>query len=243
MKKRILITGASNGIGNFIFQNLKETNKEFLLTFNKDEGSLKSQVKELKNKDLNIDVEHLDITSSSSVDKIIKLIRKKRINVIINNAAISQKIDVLDIKINDWSGMLFSNLQVPFLFIQAALPEMIKLKFGRIINISSIGGQIGGHHQLHYAAAKAGLINLTKSMSRIYSSKGIHSFSLAPGLISTKMLKELNKENLNQLKSGIPIGSFGKPEQLAALVNFLCSDDSEYMCGNTFNFNGGMHLL
>ena len=139
--------------------------------------------------------------------------------------------------------MLGTNLRGAFIFSQEVLPNMMKSGWGRIINIASIGGQWGGINQVHYAASKAGLINLTRSIAKIYSSYGITCNSVSPGLVQTDMAsREIgSKEGQEKLKN-IPIGRVGTTSEIASAVGFLASDEASYITGQTINLNGGMYF-
>ena len=126
--------------------------------------------------------------------------------------------------------------------IKLALPSMIKKGDGKIINIASIGGQWGGVHQVHYAAAKAALINLTKSIAKSYSKDGIRCNAVSPGLINTDMISEELKKSAVNTSNNIPIGRHGTVNEVSSLVSFLCSEESSYITGQVLNVNGGMNL-
>jgi acetoacetyl-CoA reductase/3-oxoacyl-[acyl-carrier protein] reductase len=127
---------------------------------------------------------------------------------------------------------------------QAVIPEMVRRGWGRIINISSIGGQWGGFNQVHYAGAKAGLINLTRSLARIYSQEGITINAVAPGLIHTEMIaREINSELGKEKVRGIPAGRIGETKEIADVVKFLVSNEAGYITGQTINVNGGMYFI
>lgn len=139
--------------------------------------------------------------------------------------------------------MLNTNLRGPFLLAQACIPAMKQHGFGRIINIGSIGGQWGGYNQVHYAAAKAGLINLSQSIAKIYSRDGIRTNTIAIGLVATEMTEhELTTEAGKQKAAAIPVGRLGKVEDIASIALFLASQDSDYLSGQTLNANGGMYF-
>jgi acetoacetyl-CoA reductase/3-oxoacyl-[acyl-carrier protein] reductase len=139
--------------------------------------------------------------------------------------------------------MLDVNLQGAFRTTQELLPNMIEKKWGRIINITSIGGQWGGYNQVHYAVSKAGLISFTQSIAKIYSKDGITSNSIAVGLVATEMSKnELNTKAGKAKVQNIPMGRLGTKEEIAKIALFLASDDASYITGQTINANGGMYF-
>ena len=167
----------------------------------------------------------------------------KPISVLVNNAAIAQEKPFETITDDDWERMLKVNLQGPFICCQEVIPEMIKQRWGRIINVTSIGGQWGGYNQVHYAAAKAALINLTKSLAKLYSGKGVLTNAVAIGLAKTDMSgSELESDEGKKKVMGIPIGRIATIDEVANTVKFLCSDDASYITGQTINVNGGMYF-
>ena len=165
------------------------------------------------------------------------------VSILINNAAIAQEKPFPTITDTDWDRMLAINLRGPFALSQEVLPAMIRSGWGRIINISSIGGQWGGFNQVHYAAAKAGLINFTQSLAKIYSEQGITCNAIAPGLVATDMsAAELDSAAGQEKVKNIPARRLGTVEEVAAAVAFLASDEAGYITGQTLNLNGGMYF-
>jgi NAD(P)-dependent dehydrogenase (short-subunit alcohol dehydrogenase family) len=186
----------------------------------------------------------IDIASRTSVKRAIAAARKHfgaDFDILINNAALVQEKPFEAITDADWDRMLAVNLRGAFIVAQEALPAMLAKKWGRIINIASIGGQWGGMRQVHYAAAKAGLINLTHSLARLYSGAGITANAIAPGLVATGMIaKELQSKAGKQKAAQIPVGRIAEPSEIAAGVLYLASDGAAYVTGQTLNINGGM---
>ena len=159
----------------------------------------------------------------------------------VNNAALVQEKPFEKLTDADWDRMLAVNLRGAFIVAQETLPAMQAKKWGRIINITSIGGQWGGMRQVHYAASKAGLINFTHSLARLYSGAGITANAIAPGLVATDMIaKELKSKAGKQKAAQIPMGRIADPSEVAAGVLCLASDGASYVTGQTLNINGGM---
>src|SRR6185295_246459 len=163
--------------------------------------------------------------------------------VLVNNAAIAQEKPFLEISEDDWDRMFAVNLRGPFACAQEVLPDMLRQGWGRIVNISSIGGQWGGVLQVHYACAKAGLNNLTRSLAKLYSGQGVTTNTVAAGLVATSMIaNELDTPAGREKVRAIPAGRIATPDEIAGIVAFLASDEAAYITGQTINANGGMYF-
>lgn len=231
--KIVFVTGASKGIGKAIANAFQNQNYTVVYGYNST-----------KPNDNNFYVK-VDISSRDSIRNAIQQTREKfgHIDILINNAAIAQEKPFLTITDEDWKNMLDINLQGAFRFSQEVLENMIQNKWGRIINITSIGGQWGGFNQVHYAASKAALISFTQSLAKIYSKNGITTNAISPGLIATEMSKnELNSEAGKEKVKNIPIGRLGSTEDIADIAIFLASENASYITGQTINANGGMYF-
>ncbi|MGH6829018.1 MAG: SDR family oxidoreductase [Rhizomicrobium sp.] len=186
----------------------------------------------------------IDIASRSSVRKAIRTTAghfRADIAIVVNNAALNQEKPFEKLTDADWDQMLAINLRGAFIVVQEALPPMIAQKWGRIVNISSIGGQWGGMRQVHYAAAKAGLINFTHSLARLYSPAGITANAIAPGLVATAMVrKELRSKAGKAKLRAIPAGRVARPAEIAGAILYLVSDEAAYVTGHTLAINGGL---
>ena len=241
--KTAIVTGGSRGIGKAIVEQLAEEGYKVASTYRTNKKSALELAQQLSKKGCDVKYFYLEQSERRSVKELIESVMKYfgSIDILVNNAAISQEKPFDTISDKDWERMLKVNLQGPFMLIQEVLPFMIKQKWGRIINITSIGGQWGGFNQVHYAASKAALINLTHSIAKIYSKDGITSNAVAPGLVETDMSAfELSTEEGKKKVKSIPIGRIAKPEEVASVVAFLASDEASYITGQTINVNGGM---
>ena len=149
----------------------------------------------------------------------------------------------MDITENSFDAMTKTNLRGPLFCIQEALPNMVKNKWGRVVNIVSLGGQLGGVNQIHYACAKAGLIGLTRSIALSFSNQGVTCNAVSPGLIKTDMSKReiSSKSGINKVRLS-PIGRLGQPDEVAGAVAYLVSEEASYVTGQTLNVNGGMYF-
>lgn len=243
MKRRrvALVTGASRGIGKCIAEALSKA--DYLVAAGYNSTPIAKDKKESCSPSY-LPV-YIDVASEQSVELALKYVEEHigKVDVLINNAGIAQPKQFLELTDADWETMLSVNLLGAVRCTRHVLPGMLEKKEGRIVNISSIGGQWGGMYQVHYAAAKAGLINFTKSMAKLYSGLGITSNAVAPGLIETEMLAEEMKDKsaLGRVE-GIPIARLGTVQEVAAAVLFLCSPESSYVTGQTINVNGGMYF-
>ena len=201
-----------------------------------------SLTENLVNKGYNVFPFHLNQDSSQSILNCLSNIKEKfneDISVLINNAAMSQEKPFEDITNSDWEKMFKTNLQGPFFLIQNVIKKMSQNNFGKIINISSVGGQWGGFNQVHYAATKAALINLTMSIAKIYSNKGINCNAIAIGLVNTDMIaNELQTISGKNKVKNIPIGRVGETQDVSNAVSFLISEKASYITGQTINLNG-----
>ncbi|MFB2659250.1 SDR family NAD(P)-dependent oxidoreductase [Shewanella mangrovisoli] len=243
MSKLVLITGGSRGIGAGIAKAFAEAGYWVAITYLHNQDKAVSLASILGYK---VAAFALDQSEPESIKLCVTQIEKhfnRSIDVLINNGAIAQEKPFSNITADDFTTMLNTNLRGPFLLSQACIPAMQQHGFGRIINIGSVGGQWGGFNQVHYAAAKAGLINLSQSIAKIYSRDGIRANTIAIGLVATEMTEhELNTKAGKQKAAAIPVGRLGKVEDIASIALFLASQDSDYLSGQTLNANGGMYF-
>mgnify|MGYP000915921524 CR=1 FL=1 len=237
--KVVLVTGSSKGIGRNIADNFVKNGYKVVYTYNN------TTINDIVDSS-NIFKVKLDVGSRISIQKALNNIRDyfgEDIDILVNNAGIAQEKTFLTITDEDWQRMLNINLQGSFRLVQEMLPNMLEKQWGRIINITSIGGQWGGFNQVHYAASKAGLISFTQSMAKIYSKHGITSNSISPGLIATDMSEnELNTDAGKEKVKNIPLGRLGTKQEISNIALFLASDEASYITGQTINANGGMYF-
>ncbi len=238
--KLALVTGAGSGIGKAVACALLAAGYQVACGYNANRKGAEAirhpHAKAVK----------IDIASRASIRRALAETRgafRRDIDILVNNAALVQEKPFDSLTDADWDRMLAVNLRGAFILAQESLPAMTKRKWGRIVNITSIGGQWGGMRQVHYAAAKAGLINLTHSLARLYSPQGITANAVAPGLVATDMIrKELKSRAGKQKAAQIPVGRIAKPEEIAAGVVYLVSEGAAYVTGHTLNINGGMMM-
>jgi acetoacetyl-CoA reductase/3-oxoacyl-[acyl-carrier protein] reductase len=244
-RKIALITGGTRGIGKGIAKSLAQKCSAVIITYEKNEELAEQTLKELIILNKNTKAYKMQIEDRSQVKSVLAEIEKSfsPINILVNNAAIAQEKLFFEITDSDWERMLKVNLQGPFICTQEILPKMIEQNWGRIVNISSVGGQWGGLNQIHYAASKAGLINFTRSMAKLFSKNGITTNAVAIGLAATDMSRDELESSTGKSKvENIPLGRISSVEEIADTVRFLVSEEASYITGQTINLNGGMYF-
>ena len=242
--KVAIVTGASRGIGKAIANQLANCGSKVVLVA-RNAKALDS-VKESINSQGGNAVSMLgDISNLNSFYEIAAntISKWERIDILVNNAGTTRDNIIMRMKEEDWDSVLDVNLKGCFNGIKAVTRPMIKNKSGKIISITSVIGQIGNAGQSNYAASKAGIIGLTKSMAKELGSRNITVNAVSPGYISTEMTEKLDEEVKEKMKSSIPLGRLGTPQDVANLVCFLASDEAEYITGQTFNVDGGMVMM
>ena len=182
----------------------------------------------------------LDMSSHDSIKE--AFAQAGKVDILVNNAAVTRDGLAVRMKKDDWDAVLSTNLTGAFLAVQQVLQGMMKERWGRIINISSIVGETGNPGQANYVASKAGLIGLTKSLAQEIASRNITVNAIAPGFIDTDMTAGLSDELKQNMLAHIPLKRFGKPEDVAAAVKFLASEEAGYITGHVLNVNGGMYM-
>ena len=235
--KVALVTGASRGIGHAISLQLKEDGYRVLGT-----ATTSSGIKSLKDK--GIEGLELDLNSPNSKETFWQEIESKEVNIsiLVNNAGITRDNIVLRMSDNEWQDIMNVNLNGTFYLTKKILKMMLKLKWGRVINITSTSASIGNKGQSNYSAAKAGVEAFTKSLAREVGKRNITINSIAPGFISTDMTEQNDAVNSQDLINEIPLGRFGKPEEVAHLASFLCSEEASYITGQILHINGGLYM-
>ncbi|MCU1334488.1 MAG: 3-oxoacyl-[acyl-carrier-protein] reductase [Bryobacterales bacterium] len=182
----------------------------------------------------------IDLASHESIKE--AFAKAGKIDILVNNAGITKDGLAMRMKKDDWDSVLATNLTGAFLAIQQVLPAMLKARWGRIINISSLVGQTGNPGQANYVASKAGLIGLTKSLAQEIASRSVTVNAVAPGFIETDMTAALSDEVKSTLLAHIPLQRYGKAEDVAAAVRFLASEEAGYITGHVLDVNGGMYM-
>ena len=237
--KNILITGATGGIGNSLVEKFYNYGSSIVAT-----GTNEEKLNNLKKKYPNILIEKFKLDEHDKIENFIETITKKLdgLDVLVNNAGIT--LDNLSIRLTEdhWKKVLDINLTSTFLMCKYAIKKMLKNKYGKIINITSIVGHTGNLGQANYAASKAGIIGFSKSLAIEYAKKNININCVSPGFIKTEMTDKINEEFKKILISKIPSGYLGTGEDISNCVAFLASDMSRYINGETIHVNGGMYM-
>ena len=238
-----LVTGASRGIGRAIALMLCRAGFDIVAASPQIETNedVANEIRTCGRKALAI---NMDLSSLASIkDAFSKALKEfGRIDVLVNNAGITRDNLALRMKPDDWNLVLQVNLTGAFHCIQQVLQPMMRERWGRIINIASVVGESGNPGQANYVAAKAGLIGLTKTLAQEMGSRNITVNAIAPGYIETDMTRSLSQELKDKMLGNIPLKRIGKPEEVAAAVRFLASEDAGYITGHVLNVNGGIYM-
>ena len=239
--KTALVTGGSRGIGKAIAQKLAQTSNVAVGYSNSKEQAVEV-VNSIQANGGNAIAVQIDVTDNDSVEKCFELIEKEfsSVEILVNNAGITKDNIFPRLKQDDWDSVIDTNLTGSFRASQRAIKGMMKNKWGRIVFISSVAGISGNMGQSNYAASKAGMIGLAKTISKELGSRNITSNVIAPGYIDTDMTSFLNDEQKEDIIGQLSIKRVGKPEDIANIVSFLCSDESEYITGQVFPVDGGL---
>jgi len=237
------VTGASRGIGRACALALARAGNRVVLAA-RDRTKLDEVAAEIRAAGGEAHVVEVDMGSVDSIKAAIGSAAKDfgRIDILVNNAGITRDGLALRMKKDDWDSVITTNLTGAFFASQQVLQGMMKERWGRIINISSLVGESGNPGQANYVASKAGLIGLTKSLAQEMGSRNITVNAVSPGFIDTDMTAVLSEDLKTNMLAHIPLKRFGKPEEIAAAVCFLASDDAGYITGQVLGVNGGMYM-
>ena len=236
-------TGASTGIGYSIAKAFA-LNGTTVACASRNLEDLNKTVEKLKSLGGNAIAVQLDVSNLSNFKSAIDYTIEKfeKIDILVNNAGIVKDNLILRMKEEDWDSVIDVNLKGTFNGVKSVTPYMMKKKYGRIINISSVSGLMGNYGQINYSAAKSGIIGLTKTTARELASRNITVNAVAPGYIQTDMVSDLNDKFKDELLKMIPLGRIGNPDEIAATVLFLCSENAGYITGETISVNGGLYI-
>ena len=241
--KVCLVTGATRGIGKSIAQKLGAQGAIVIGTATSDAGA-ESISKALSDAGIKGEGMTLNVSDGDSVDAVLNAITEKfgAIAVLVNNAGITRDNLLMRMKEEEWDDIMTTNLKSVYRLSKGVLRGMMKGRYGRIINITSVVGVSGNAGQANYAAAKAGVIGFTKSLAQEIASRGITVNAIAPGFINTDMTQALNEDQVAKMTANIPANRLGEPEDIANAVIFLASEESSYITGTTVHVNCGMYM-
>ena len=237
--KKILITGATGGIGTYLVKKFLSLDGNVIAT-----GTNEKKLENLKNEFPNINTIQFDLSNHSEIESFVDNAFSKLngIDVLVNNAGITNDNLSLRMKNEEWQKVIDINLSSTFYLCKSVIKKMLKNKSGKIVNITSIVGHTGNIGQSNYAASKAGMIAMSKSLALEYAKKNIFINCVSPGFIKTNMTDKISEEYKNILISNIPMSRLGSGEDVSNTVAFLCSDMASYITGETIHVNGGMYM-
>lgn len=242
-KKVALVTGASRGIGAAIVDTLGAEGCIVVGTATSEGGAEKISAR-FQEKGIEGEGMVLNVTDGDSVAACIKAVQEKygAAQILVNNAGITKDNLLMRMSEEEWFDVINTNLSAIYRLSKACLRGMMKARWGRIVNISSVVGSMGNAGQSNYAATKAGVMGFTRSLAKEVGSRNVTVNAVAPGFIDTDMTDVLTEDQKNLMLGGIPMARLGQPEEIANVVKFLCSDDSSYVTGETIQVNGGMYM-
>lgn len=240
--KVAIVTGGSRGIGKAIVLELAKAGAKLVVNYAGNAAAANTVCEEIKAAGGEAIAVQADVADTASVEAMIKQAvgHYGRIDILVNNAGITRDNLLMRMKEDDWDAVIGTNLKGIFNTAKAVAKTMMKQRYGRIVNISSVVGQTGNAGQTNYSAAKAGIFGFTKSLARELSTRGINVNAVAPGYIATDMSSALSEEVKAEWERTIPLGRLGMPEDVAKAVLFLVSDYANYITGQTLNVDGGM---
>ncbi|MBW4625349.1 MAG: 3-oxoacyl-[acyl-carrier-protein] reductase [Brasilonema octagenarum HA4186-MV1] len=239
-EKVAIVTGASRGIGRAIALELAELGANIVVNYASSSNAAEEVVDTITKAGGSAIALQADVSQVDQVEALVNTVTKKfnRVDILVNNAGITRDTLLLRMKPEDWQAVIDLNLTGVFLCTRGVSKIMLKQRSGRIINITSVAGQMGNPGQANYSAAKAGVIGFTKTIAKEFASRGITVNAVAPGFIATDMTSDINAEEIIKY---IPLARYGQPEEVAGMVRFLAADSAAaYITGQVFNVDGGM---
>ncbi|MFS8540738.1 MAG: 3-oxoacyl-[acyl-carrier-protein] reductase [Tissierellales bacterium] len=240
--KVALVTGGSRGIGREIAIELARHGASVAISYVNNEEKAMEVVREIQKFSVKGMCIKADVSKEEEVKRLVDAIKDElgTIDILVNNAGINRDTLLIRMSTQEWDQVIDTNLKGTYLCTRLVAKDMIKKRYGKIINIASVAGVAGNYGQANYSASKAGVIGFTKAVAKELASRGINVNAVAPGLIETDMTQALKEEIKEALIKSVPMGRLGSPKDVANLVVFLASDKSDYITGQTINIDGGM---
>lgn len=242
--KSAIVTGASRGIGRAIALELASRGASVIVNYNSSPAAAEEVVAEITAAGGKATTVQANVADETQVEALFKQTVEAygKVDILVNNAGITRDNLIIRMKPDDFDAVIEMNLKSAWLCCKAAIGAMMRKRYGRIVNVSSVSGVVGQAGQTNYSASKAGLIGLTKALAREYANRGITVNAVAPGFVLTDLTKDLPEDLVKQLNGVIPLGRWGSAEEIARSVAFFASDDAAYVTGQVLNVDGGMAM-
>lgn len=239
-----IVTGASRGIGKAIALKLAKQGAAVVVNYNSSPVAAEEVVAEITGADGKAIAVQANVSDEAQVEALFKAAVEAfgKVDILVNNAGVTRDNLIIRMKAEDFDTVIDTNLKSAWLCCKAAIGVMMRKRYGRIINISSVSGVVGQSGQTNYSASKAGLLGLTKSLAREYANRGITVNAVAPGFVLTDLTKDLPEDLVKQLNTVIPVGRWGSVEEIAHATAFLAADEAAYITGQVINVDGGMAM-
>lgn len=237
-----VVTGGSRGIGRAIALRLANEGADLAVVYRSNEDAASDVAEQARKAGVNCELFRADVSAPDEVQSLFKSVTETfgRLDILVNNAGLTRDNLMMRMKDAEFDEVLETNLHGTYLCTKAALRPMVRARWGRIVNISSVVGLLGNAGQANYAASKAGIIGFTKSVAREVAQRGITANAIAPGYVETELTGELSEKVKEQILAQVPVGRFGEPEEVAEAVAFLAGEGAGYITGQTLAVDGGM---
>jgi 3-oxoacyl-[acyl-carrier protein] reductase len=239
-----IVTGGTRGIGRAIAYRLAEEGVNLAISYRSNDDAAEETAQKVRSDSVECELFKGDVSSPEDVEALFKGVSDafERVDILVNNAGITRDNLMMRMKEEEFDEVLRTNLKGTYLCTRAALRPMVRARWGRIVNVSSVVGLVGNAGQANYAASKAGIIGFTKSVAREVAQRGITVNAVAPGYVETELTGSLPENVKEQIRNQVPAGRFGEPEEVAEVVAFLVAEEAGYVTGQTIAVDGGMTM-